>query len=157
MLQKMVIQPPFSCFTRSRGPASFRYMTVHLYPPRTRVIQTHLLPPTGARVRCLSAIIALTANPPTFFCFLHYHPVTNIYTAKEGVACVITVSASEASFLAPPGRREGRGGVKAQMASAQTRQPQSRAPGMSHAQVTRQQLGNTRNSNERNGDFMSLL
>lgn len=154
MLQKTVIRPPFSCFTRSRGPATFRYMTVHLYPPtHTHVIQTHLLPPTEVRVRCLSAIIALTANPPTFFCLLHYHPVTNIYTAKEGVVCVITVcvqevSASEASFLAPPGRREGRGGVKAQMASAQTRQPQSRAAGMSHAQVTRQQLGNTRKSNE---------
>lgn len=50
--------------------------------------------------------------------------MTNIYTAKEGATCVITVcvqkvSASEVSFWLH--RVSGLGGVKAQMASTQTR------------------------------------
>lgn len=52
-------------------------------------------PPTGARVSCLKAIIGsphlVHHHPPP------HQPVTNIDTAKEGAACVITIYVQKVS------------------------------------------------------------
>lgn len=129
VLQKRAMQPLFSCLT---------HLELHLQPPITLVLictcnLIYFLPALRVLAECINSHVL---HSPTFYTIaISLSTLWLIFTQKKTGASYLYAhtrfqSAKEVFFYF------GNGGVKTQMASTQTWQPQCWLLHMSHAQVT---------------------